>query len=171
MRLTSALPPQNYQACFRRPGLVPFAGLLLICFTLPLRWAEAQTSDHDTLRRLKEVDWPRAYRDQDPVLLDRILADDFRRIGSDGEWSSKADELEYVRTHKPAYDSLVFHIQRLDVYPNGLAIVAGTGIVHSTRHGRPQILEYQSTNVLVKHGGRWRAVASHTSGDRPGSGR
>ena len=30
-----------------------------------------------TLRFLKEVEWPQAYREQDTVLLDRILGDDF----------------------------------------------------------------------------------------------
>ncbi len=126
----------------------------------------AQSPDHDVLRRLKQVEWPRAYREQDTAALNRILADDFRRIGSDGEWSTKAEELEYIRTTKPSYDSLVFRVDRLDVYPNGTAIVAGTGMVYSRGAEGPRVMEYRSTNVLLKQGGRWRAVASHTSGDR-----
>ena len=140
----------------------------LLIGLLPLAALAAQSPDHDALRHLKEVEWPRAYREQDPVSLNRILADDFRRVGSDGAWSSKADELEYVRTHKPTYDSLVFRIRRLDVYPNGLAIVAGTGMIFSTVGGEHEVARYESTNVLIKQDGQWRAVASHTSGDRPG---
>ena len=36
--------------------------------------------DRETLTYLKEVEWPKAYREQDTVLLDRILNDDFEII-------------------------------------------------------------------------------------------
>ncbi len=136
----------------------------LVLVSAPLA---SQTPDHDALRRLKTVDWPRAYLTQDVRLLDRILADDFRMIRSDGGWSSKQEELDWVRQHRPAYDSLVFHITRLDVYPNGSAIVAGTGVIYSTSTDTTRVSEYRSTNVLQKQvDGSWRAVASHTSGNR-----
>ena len=57
--------------------------------------AKAQTDDKATLRHLKEVEWPRAYREQDTILLDKILADEFKMIGSDGEYSDKADQIQY----------------------------------------------------------------------------
>lgn len=127
----------------------------------------SQSPDHETLRRLKTVEWPQAYRTQNVRLLDRILADDFRVVRSDGSWSSKQEELASLRTNRPTYDSLVFRITRLDVYPNGTAIIAGTGLVHSTSAGQPRLMEYQSTNVLLRQAdGVWRAVASHTSGNR-----
>lgn len=129
--------------------------------------AGAQLSDADALRRLKTVDWPRAYQTQDLALLDRILADDFYVVRGDGSWSSKRDELEWLRHNAPSYDSLVFNITRLDIYPNGTAIVAGTGHVHSRVDARPSISAYESTNVLTRDAsGQWRAVASHTSGSR-----
>ena len=128
----------------------------------------AQPSDAETLRHLKTVEWPRAYRTQDVGLLDRILADDFRVIRADGSWSSKQDELAWVRQNRPAYDSLVFSIARLDIYENGTAVVAGTGYVYSSDAAGPTVTVYESSNVLAKdRSGRWRAVASHTSGHRP----
>lgn len=129
--------------------------------------AVAQTADHDALRRLKTVEWPRAYQTQDLALLDRILADDFRMIRSDGGWSSKREELEWLRNNRPSYDSLVFHVTRLDVHANGTAVVAGTGVVYDEADGRLSVTEYQSTNILLKQpNGAWRAIASHTSGNR-----
>lgn len=152
--------PRTASRSLARP--IGLAALVLMSAPLP-----SQTPDHDALRRLKTVDWPRAYLTQDVSLLDRILADDFRMIRSDGAWSSKREELDWVRQHRPAYDSLVFHITRLDVYPNGSAIVAGTGVIYSTSAGATQVREYRSTNVLQKQAdGSWRAVASHTSGNR-----
>jgi hypothetical protein len=49
-------------------------------------------------------------------------------------------------------------------FENGSAIVAGRGIVSGTDEQGPYTLEYQSTNVLIKRDGTWRAVASHVSG-------
>jgi hypothetical protein len=40
------------------------------------------------------VEWPRAYREQDVALLDRILADEFQMIDADGNWSTKAEEID-----------------------------------------------------------------------------
>ncbi|MBL8988340.1 MAG: nuclear transport factor 2 family protein [Gemmatimonadetes bacterium] len=135
--------------------------------------APAQSPDHEAIRRIKTVDWPRAYQTQDVALLDRILADDFRVIRADGRWASKGEELDWIRHNRAAYDSLVFRITRLDVYPNGTAVVAGTGVVFGREANRSVVTEYQSTNILLKQrDGTWRAIASHTSGTRvrPGAG-
>ena len=34
------------------------------------------------------------------MLLDRILADEFKMIGSEGEYSTKKDQLDYIKTHR-----------------------------------------------------------------------
>lgn len=130
--------------------------------------ASAQSPDHDILRRLKTVEWPRAYLRQEAAALDTILAPEFRRVDGNGDWFTKADELARVRAARPAYDSLVFEIRRLEVYHGTSAVVAGTGHVFTTVAGRTVRSRYQSTNVLVKRDGRWVAIASHTSGARAG---
>lgn len=120
--------------------------------------------DGDFLRRLKETEWPKAYREQDPELLDQILADEFQVISNDGAWSDKGKELERVRTTKPAYDKFRFEIKRLEIFKNGTAIIAGTG--HGSgkdKEGR-YTFEYQSSNILIKRDGQWKAIASHVSG-------
>ena len=126
--------------------------------------ALARTDDEAALRHLKEVLWPKAYFEQDAALLDRILADEFQMIDDEGTWSTKAQQLDRVRRSKPSYDSLKFVIKRLEVFENGTAIVAGTGIVRGKDEKGPYVMEYQSTNVLIKRGGAWKAVSSHVSG-------
>lgn len=121
-------------------------------------------SDTDFLRRLKETEWPKAYREQNPTLLDTILADDFQVISNDGAWSDKVKELERVRATRPSYDKFRFEIKRLEVYDNGTAIIAGTGTGSGKdREGR-YTFEYQSSNILIKRNGQWKAIASHVSG-------
>ena len=51
------------------------------------------SEDKEKLRYLKEVEWPKAYREQDTILLDRILGDDFQMVTNDGEWSNKKQQL------------------------------------------------------------------------------
>jgi len=125
-----------------------------------------QQNDEATLRHIKEVDWPKAYREQDTLLLDRILADEFKMIGSEGNYSNKMEQLQYIRTHKPDYISFRFEIKRLEIFENGSAIVSGTGTIHRKDNDGDYNLIYQSSNVFIKRNGTWKAIASHTSGDK-----
>ena len=126
--------------------------------------ATDKTADEVAIRELKETLWPKAYFEQDTVLLDRILGSEFQMVDGDGNWSTKAAELEWVAKNKPGYDSLTFEIRRLDVFENGTAVAAGTGTIRGKDKDGPYVGQYQSTNVLIKRDGQWRAVASHVSG-------
>ncbi|WP_222982875.1 nuclear transport factor 2 family protein [Flagellimonas meishanensis] len=116
--------------------------------------------DQKILRNLKEVQWPKAYREQDTVLLNAILGDDFQMVDASGEWSNKAMELEWIKEHAMENDSFFYEIKRLDVLPNGTAMICGTG--HIFNDSIETI--YQSSNVLIKRKGVWKAIASHVSG-------
>lgn len=116
--------------------------------------------EKEALRYLKEVEWPQAYREQDTILLDRILGEDFQMVGADGTWSDKAGQMERIKAAPMDNDHFEFEIKRLDIDQNGTAIVAGTG--HVIKDGQKMI--YQSSNVLIKRGDKWKAVLSHVSG-------
>ena len=128
--------------------------------------ARDQESDKTRLRELKEVLWPKAYREQDPALLAQILADEFESIDAEGNRSTKAEELVYVRKNKPSYDSFRFVIRRLQIFENRTAVVSGTGYIETkARDGKKgSKIEYQSSNVFIERDGRWQAISSHVSG-------
>lgn len=116
----------------------------------------------EALRRIKCEDWPRAYREQDLVLLDRLLASEFESIDEHGAVADKADELAWLRRNALSLDAFVYTIHRLDVFDNGTAIVSGEGdILDDGSRTR-----YRSTNVFLHRDGRWQAIASHVSGVR-----
>lgn len=125
----------------------------------------AQKSDAETLRYLKEVEWPKAYRERDTLLLDRILAPEYQMVASDGSYATKADQLEFIRKNEWRARAFRFVIQRLEVFENGSAIVTGTGYLEGKNAKGVYWLQYQSSNFFMKRNGVWRAVASHTSGD------
>lgn len=140
-------------------------GLLCLLFAAAVVFAE--TPDERELRQLKEERWPRAYREGDVALLDSILAREFRRIGADGESSTKQDELDYVAKHRPSYRAFRFEIGRLEVFENGTAVVSGRGVITGDATDPDAVVEYQSSNVLIKRDGRWQAISSHVSGVKP----
>lgn len=116
--------------------------------------------DKTVLTYLKEVEWPKAYAEQDTILLDRILGEDFKMIDQSGNWYTKRDELDWITDNATKHDSFRYEIKRLDVLDNGTAIVCGTG--HIINDDVKSI--YQSSNVLIKREGKWKAVLSHVSG-------
>lgn len=125
----------------------------------------AQKTDREVLTYLKEVEWPKAYREQDTALLDRILAKEFQLISGDGSWSTKADELAYIKGNKPSYDSFRFEIKRLEIFENNTSIVAGKGHIYARdKKGNKTYSTYQSSNILIKRNGLWKAINSHVSG-------
>ena len=126
----------------------------------------ATSSDREELTYLKEVLWPQAYRENDVELLDAILDDSFQMVTAAGPWSDKATELAEVPVSDWPHDDFRFTIKRLDIYHDNTAIVAGEGRAEGTGDTGPYCFTYQSTNVLVRRGERWRAVASHVSGVR-----
>ncbi len=146
--------------------LFPLLGLLL-CTTISPAAGQDRAADEAALRHLKTVLWPRAYQQQDAELLDRILDERFQVIDADGNWSTKQLELADVRRTTPGYDSLRFSIRRLDIFENGTAVVAGTGTVFGRDSLGFYTVSYQSSNIMIRRQGQWRAVASHVSGVKP----
>ncbi len=139
--------------------------LVVACLSVSTAAAEPpRATDEAALRELKEVLWPRAYREGDVALLDRILAREFRLIDADGGWSDKQSELAWIADNRPTYTSFRFEIRRLEVFENGTAVVAGRGVVIGPLDEPDSSFEYQSSNVLIRRGGRWQAIASHVSG-------
>lgn len=124
----------------------------------------ANEDDVKQLRYLKEVEWPKAYYEQDTLLLDRILGDDFQLIDDAGNWSDKRFELDWIKNNTYQPDSFHYEIKRLDILKNGTAIVAGTGHIFSDATETI----YQSSNYFEKRNGVWKAFSSHVSGVKPG---
>lgn len=137
---------------------------LLTCSCTKENRSPLSPDDRENLIQLKEEYWPRAYREQDTALLDSILADEFQMIDAEGEWSNKKFELDYISKNKPSYDSFRFEIKRLDVFENGTAVVAGTGHIAGVSDEGPYKMIYQSSNILIKRKGEWKAISSHVSG-------
>lgn len=137
--------------------------LVLSLLALTSTATAVEPDDQAQLRHIKLELWPKAYREQDVELLDRILDESFQMIDGRGKISTKADEVAWIAENATSYDSFHYEIERLDVYAGLSAIVAGQGTIAGTRDGKVWTHVYRSSNVLIKRDGRWVAVASHVS--------
>lgn len=120
--------------------------------------------DKEKLHYLKEVEWPKAYREQDTILLDRILAKEFQMIDASGNTYYKKDELDWIKKNATQNDSFFYEIKRLDFFENGTAVVSGTGHIYKDTSYNI----YQSSNILIKRNSEWKAISSHVSGYKSG---
>lgn len=121
-------------------------------------------NDEEVLRNLKTVLWPKAYGEQDTVLLDQILHEDFELVDDNGDTYSKEDELEYISNYGPSYTEFEFRVERVDIFDNGTAMVSGKGIMKGENSDGTYITTYKSSNTLIKVDGQWKAINSHVSG-------
>lgn len=132
----------------------PLTALLLVLSAAPA----LADSDEATLRHIKLVLWPQAYREQDPELLGRVLHESFEKLDVNGERSTRQQELDHVASHAWTAEGFRYDIERLEIYAGQFAIIDGRGTTAD--------YTYVSSNYLVKEDGRWQAVASHVSGYR-----
>ena len=130
--------------------------LRFLAFGLVLASTGAVADDESTLRHLKTVLWPQAYRTQDIELLDRLLHDSFEMIDAQGKRSNKQGELDYIANNRWDPGSFEYRIERLQIYSKVFAVIDGTGVAER--------YTYKSSNFLIKEQGTWRAIASHVSG-------
>src|SRR5690606_14513647 len=86
--------------------------LLLVSLAGPAA-ASGPTEDERELRRIKEELWPRACREGDVALLDRLLAAEFQVIDAEGGRSDKAAELAFAAGRRWINRSFRFEIDRL----------------------------------------------------------
>ena len=144
--------------------LVIVASFIVGCTAPATNSVVITAEDEATLREFKTVLWPKAYGEQDTVLLDQLLHEDFQMIDDNGDLYTKADEQEYIANYGPSYDEFDYEITRLDIFDNGTAVISGTGTMKGVEGGEAYITKYKSSNVLVKINGEWKAISSHVSG-------
>ncbi len=141
---------------------------LIQCFILfaflssaPLK---AEKSDEQQLRYIKEVLWPKIYREQDTAGLEKLLDPSFELVAANGSRTSKADEVASLSSFTWPHDNFKFSITRLDIYKSNFAIVSGEGRASGNNKKGAYCFKYQSSNVLQKVKNEWKAVLSHVSG-------
>jgi acetyl esterase/lipase len=109
-----------------------------------------------------ERDACKAFLDADPVALERVLTPDFTLTLSNGEVSTRGNEIDELRNGKVHYDVFENYDMKARLYDN-TAVVVGKTHVKGTAGGKPFDHVVQFTDTLVKRNGQWQLAAGHVS--------
>ena len=130
------------------------------CFGLPILPC-ANAGSKEVLQF--ERDACKAFLDADVAALERVLTPDFTLTLSNGEVSTRADEINELRSGKVHYDVFENYDMLARLYGNDTAVVLGKTRVKGTADGKPFDRVVQFTDTLIKRDGRWQLAAGHVS--------
>jgi ketosteroid isomerase-like protein len=126
------------------------------------RFSFAQTPAQQEVLQF-ERDACKAFLDADVAALERVLTPDFTLTVSNGEVSTRADEINELRSGKLHYDVFENYDMLARLYGNDAAVVLGKTRVKGTADGKPFDRIVQFTDTLIKRDGRWQLAAGHVS--------
>jgi hypothetical protein len=110
-----------------------------------------------------ERDACKAFLDADVAALERVLTPEFTLTLSNGVVSTRADEINELRTGKVHYDVFENYDMLARLYGNDTAVVLGKTRVKGTADGKPFDRVVQFTDTLIKRDGLWQLAAGHVS--------
>jgi hypothetical protein len=138
------------------------ATLVALVAVLACRFSPAQTSDENDVLQF-ERDACKAFLDADVAALERVLTPDFTLTLSNGEVSTRADEINELRSGKVHYDVFENYDMLARLYGDNTAVVLGKTRVKGRADGKPFDRLLQFTDTLVKSAGHWQLAAGHVS--------
>lgn len=110
-----------------------------------------------------ERDACKAFLDADVARLERVLTPDFTLTLSNGQVSTRANEIDELRSGKVHYDVFENYDMKARVYGNEVAVVLGKTRVKGVSDGKPFDRVVQFTDTLIKRDGLWQLAAGHVS--------
>ncbi len=110
-----------------------------------------------------ERDACKAFLNADRAALERVLTDDFTLTLSNGEVSTRVNEIDEMGTGKVRYDVFENYDMKARLYGDNTAVVLVKTRVKGTSQGKPFDRVVEFTDTLVKRDGRWQVAASHVS--------
>ena len=105
----------------------------------------------------------KAFLDADLAGLERVLTPDFTLTLSNGEVSTRANEVNELRSGKVHYDVFENYDMTARLYEDNTAVVLGKTRVKGMVEGKPFDRVVQFTDTLVKRDGVWQLAAGHVS--------
>lgn len=138
------------------------ATLIVFWAVLICRFSSAQTPAQQEVLQF-ERDACKAFLDADVAALQRVLTPDFTLTLSNGDVSTRADEINELQSKKVHYDVFENYDMLARLYGNETAIVLGKTRVKGMADGKPFDRVVQFTDTLVKRDGHWQLAAGHVS--------
>jgi ketosteroid isomerase-like protein len=136
--------------------------LIVLLAVLTCQFSIAETPAQQEVMQF-ERDACKAFLEADVAALERVLTPDFTLTLSNGDVSTRADEVNELHSGKVHYDVFENYDMLARVYGNDTAVVLGKTRVKGTADGKPFDRVVQFTDTLIKRDGHWQLAAGHVS--------
>ena len=135
--------------------------IALVLITLSLLAASlAWGQNGNAEQQVREVNdrYIAAQLNNDSDSLRKFMADDFTAIRSDGSMSTKAQEIEHIKSGALTHEKSDIQDVKIRVYGN-TAVATVRSYFKGTVNGKPLSSTVRVTRVWVKQKGNWKCVA------------
>jgi ketosteroid isomerase-like protein len=138
------------------------ATLIVLMAVGVCRFSFAQTPVQQEVLQF-ESEACKAFLEEDVAALERVLTPDFTLTLSNGDVSTRADEINELRSGKVHYDVFENYDMLARLYGDDTAVVVGKTRVKGTADGKSFDRIVQFTDTLIKRDNRWQLAAGHVS--------
>ena len=131
--------------------------LLAACLlVVPLAWSQGGNAE-EQIATLSDQ-FVQAMAKADTAFMEKHLADEFTAIHSDGKLTTKAQEIDNLKSSTLKWNSVDVHDRKIRTYGDmGTVIMLATS--KGTISGKPYSGDFRTTQVWVKNSGDWKMVA------------
>jgi ketosteroid isomerase-like protein len=131
--------------------------LVAVCLlVVPLAWSQGGNAE-EQIKTLADQ-FSQAFGKADTGFMEKYFADEFTGIHSDGNLSTKAQEIDNVKSGNLKWASVDLHERKIRVYGE-TAVVVALASSTGTFGGKPYSGDFRTTQVWMKHKGNWKVVA------------
>src|SRR5438034_10913710 len=119
----------------------------------------AATADVQQILKDRGREYREALTKRDLAALDKIWADGYTFTNGRGEFLTKKDRMENIKSGATQFDSISRENEEIRVFGN-TAVVTGRVVLKVLYSGKASSGPYRRINVWVKMQGRWQMVAN-----------
>jgi hypothetical protein len=129
---------------------------ILSLLVVPLAWSQGGNAEQQVKKVADEINT--AMLKADTNSLEKLLADDFTAVHSDGTLFTKAQEIEYVKSGVLKYEAVDVKDLKIRAYGK-TAVVTGLVFFKGTINDKSYSGTNRPTRVWVKQSGTWKCVS------------
>ena len=128
--------------------------------------SQAQNAGDDTDAEISQTlqgierTWLKAEQEHDAATFEKLVSDDWSALEPDGRTLSKSERAAKIKSG--SISSATMGEMKVRVYGD-TAVVTGSDDESSLENGQKVTHHYAWTDVFLKRGGKWIAVASQTA--------
>jgi ketosteroid isomerase-like protein len=122
-------------------------------------------ANHNLMKEVEQLNRQcmESYVTRDTAFLEQYLADDYASTFPDGTVLDKKGEIESLKSGDIALTEMTPSGMDVRTYGGATAVITGRSTIKANVKGQEVSGEYRFTDVWIKQGDRWLAVASQVT--------